>query len=80
MPFQLSARAQAALDLAASGAINLKLTVGNGDAILVPSSHEGAFYATSAQACTCPDATYRKVTCKHILAVRVLITLTREED
>jgi SWIM zinc finger len=76
MPFQFSARAQAALDLLQSGAVNPKLTVGNGEAILVPSSHEGAFYATSIDSCTCPDATYRKVVCKHQLAVRVLFTLT----
>jgi uncharacterized Zn finger protein len=38
---------------------------------LVESSREGSFYLTSEYACTCPDAAYRKATCKHQIAIRL---------
>lgn len=28
-------------------------------------------YTTSASGCTCPDRTYRKVVCKHMLAAQI---------
>jgi hypothetical protein len=38
---------------------------------LVPSAHDGAYYVTTKDQCTCPDAQYRNVVCKHQLFIRL---------
>lgn len=42
-------------------------------------SHDGAWYRTTARSCSCPDATYRKVVCKHQIAYR-LASVLRSAD
>jgi hypothetical protein len=40
-------------------------------AYLVPAS-EGGYYRVDADGCPCPDATYRRALCKHLIAVAIL--------
>ena len=43
---------------------------------LIPSqSREGAFYLTTEYSCSCPDRTYRKGVCKHMLSLRIQRTI-----
>jgi uncharacterized Zn finger protein len=77
-------RSTRAVALVASGALDDSVAIYLDPARtqrLVPSqSKEGAFYVTSANSCTCPDATYRKAVCKHQQAVRVARVLAAAEQ
>ena len=77
----LDERSIRAITLLAEGKISNERTY-NGQRV-VESSKPGAFYLVTTSTCTCPDATYRKVTCKHQLAIRlsqVIETAQRENE
>lgn len=65
----LDERSIRAITLLAEGKITSERTY-NGQRV-VESSKPGAFYLVTTSTCTCPDATYRKVTCKHQIAIRL---------
>jgi hypothetical protein len=37
-------------------------------------------YVTTANSCTCPDRTYRKVVCKHMIAARMEMAAASQES
>lgn len=59
-----------AITLLADGKVSDQRST-DGSRLVESSSHEGAFYRTSTHSCTCPDAIYRKATCKHQVALRL---------
>jgi hypothetical protein len=69
MQNQLDPRSERALLLVAQGLGDQ--TTRHGDRLVPSASKEGAFYLVTLASCTCPDATYRKVTCKHQIALRL---------
>ena len=64
-------RGKSAVALVASGALDNPIFVGTEHRLVPSCSKEGAFYVTSLDNCTCPDFRFRKVTCKHIAAVKI---------
>ena len=70
-------RGKSAVALVASGALDHAIYLeGSSSQRLVPScTNEGSFYVTDASSCTCPDHTYRKAICKHMIATRLAYVL-----
>jgi hypothetical protein len=66
----MTPRQQRAVDLVVSGVLDLITEISPGF-FLVPSAHEGAFYVTTRDSCTCPDTQHRGVVCKHQLILRI---------
>lgn len=66
----LDERAIRAITLLAEGKVSAERTY-NGHHLVESSSREGACYLVTAHSCTCPDAKYRKTTCKHQIAIRI---------
>jgi transposase len=58
----------------------------NGNGWIVPSQSNGATYDVefsefeNTQSCTCPDYQYRKIKCKHIFAVELIVTEEINEE
>jgi hypothetical protein len=69
MQNQLDPRSERALLLVAQGLGDQ--TTRHGDRLVPSASKEGAFYLVTLASCTCADAKYRKVTCKHQIALRL---------
>ena len=65
------------LDIRSQGA--LLALIGNrvdlDEGLVGSETHDGAWYRTTARSCTCPDATYRNVVCKHQIAYRLASVL-----
>jgi uncharacterized Zn finger protein len=67
----LDIRSTGALAIVSSGQLENRVQLPNGFELVPSQSAEGAFYVVSLSSCTCPDSQYRKVTCKHQLAIRL---------
>ena len=75
----VSDRAQRALLIAASLGTTGYQQLPSGE-FLVPSTRcEGAFYLTTPTSCTCPDARFRQVVCKHQISIHILRVLERAD-
>lgn len=49
-------------------------------AYALPSGEKpGVWYEVTPRSCTCPDAKYRQVTCKHMTAVNLYVEMKRAE-
>ena len=81
LPNDTDQRGHKAVALVASGALDGAPYLDHSSLRLVPSqSKDGAFYITDACSCSCADAKYRKVVCKHQQAVRILNVLKLAEQ
>ena len=73
-------RGKSAVALVASGALDNPIFVGTEHRLVPSTSKEGAFYVTSLDSCTCPDATYRPTkVCKHRIALKLQSVLDQAE-
>lgn len=76
---QLDVRSQGALDIVRSGQLSERCKLPGGIELVASQSAEGAYYLVTPTSCSCPDAKYRKVTCKHQLAVRIADLLAESQ-
>jgi hypothetical protein len=67
----LDVRSAGALEIVRSGQLVSRVKFPNGSELVPSQAVEGAFYVTSQDSCTCPDARYRNLVCKHQLAIRL---------
>jgi len=65
----LDERSIRAITLLAEGKVSSERTYSGSR--MVESSREGTYYLVTVGSCTCPDAKYRKTTCKHQIALRI---------
>lgn len=73
-------RSKSALELVASGALDDPIFVGTEHRLVPSTSHEGSFYVTSLDSCTCMDSKYRpNKVCKHRIALKLQHVLDEAE-
>lgn len=72
-------RSARAVELLTNGTLEHRIPVGDSHRLVPSSRNDGSFYVVSTFDCTCPDARYRGVSCKHQLALRLQSVLDQAE-